>query len=435
MYRIVTYMTNLRSGRPGPGGRAGAWLVVGLLWVAGASNYLTRFMIVTMHGSIEAAIPMNERQFGLLSASFLLVYALLNPVGGMLADRFSRSGVIIASLVAWSGVTWLTAFATTFPQLLILRTAMGAAQACYMPAASALISDYHPGATRSRAIGLHMTGLVFGSMIGGLGGWLADARGWTFAFQLLGLPGIAFGGLLAWLLRDAPRAEAGPGPTPPAGERVRFGAALAALVGSLAVAAIIVIFILQNAVSWVVIGWMPTYLREHFNLTQGAAGISATGYLYAAQLVGLLAGGAWADRWSRRNERARFYVPVLGLGLAAPGFWLAAHSPLMGAVIVCLSLWGLATGMMGSNVMPILCLITDPRYRATAYGLANGAGAIAGGLSLYGAGAMRDLKIDLSKGMTAAGICAALCALLFLLVGARRPPRPEPALAPPGFCP
>src|SRR5665213_3119050 len=92
-----------------PGSRA--WLVVGLLWATACSYYMTRNLFVTMHGSIEAAIPMTEKEFGLLTSAFLWVYAFFNPIGGLLADRFNRSIVIIVSLLAWSSITWVTAYA------------------------------------------------------------------------------------------------------------------------------------------------------------------------------------------------------------------------------------------------------------------------------------------------------------------------------------
>ena len=77
---------------------ARAWLTVGLLWVVGCLNYLDRVMITTMRGSLKEAIPMTEAQFGLLTTVFLLVYAVLSPFAGFLADRFNRSRVIIVSL-------------------------------------------------------------------------------------------------------------------------------------------------------------------------------------------------------------------------------------------------------------------------------------------------------------------------------------------------
>ena len=115
-----------------------AWLTVGLLWVVGCLNYLDRVMIATMRGSIKEAIPMTDAQFGLLTSVFLLVYAALSPFAGFLADRFNRSRVIVGSLFFWSLVTWLTAHAKTYDQLLLTRALMGISEACYLPAAVAL---------------------------------------------------------------------------------------------------------------------------------------------------------------------------------------------------------------------------------------------------------------------------------------------------------
>ncbi|MCX6943422.1 MAG: MFS transporter, partial [Opitutales bacterium] len=180
---------------------ARAWLVVGLLWAVGLLNYLDRVMITTMRGSLLEAIPMTDAQFGLLTSVFLLVYAVLSPFAGYLADRFDRSRVIIGSLFLWSLVTWLTAHARTYEQLLMTRAAMGLSEACYLPAALALIADYHRGPTRSLATGLHLSGVMVGAALGGVGGWLAEHRGWAYAFDLFGLIGLGYSLVLLFLLR------------------------------------------------------------------------------------------------------------------------------------------------------------------------------------------------------------------------------------------
>jgi len=46
---------------------------------------------------------------------------------------------------------------------------MGISEACYIPAALALIADYHRGPTRSLATGVHMSGIMVGAALGGLG--------------------------------------------------------------------------------------------------------------------------------------------------------------------------------------------------------------------------------------------------------------------------
>src|SRR4051812_47638036 len=94
-----------------------AWLVVGLLCVVGCLNYLDRVMITTMRGSIIESIPMTDAQFGLLTSVFLWIYGFLSPIAGFAADRFSSSKVIMVSLFVWSGVTFMTAQATTFEGL------------------------------------------------------------------------------------------------------------------------------------------------------------------------------------------------------------------------------------------------------------------------------------------------------------------------------
>ena len=41
-----------------------AWLIVGVLWVVAALNYLDRIMITTMRDSLTQAVPMTDAQFG-----------------------------------------------------------------------------------------------------------------------------------------------------------------------------------------------------------------------------------------------------------------------------------------------------------------------------------------------------------------------------------
>ncbi|HEX4792780.1 MAG TPA: MFS transporter, partial [Humisphaera sp.] len=182
-----------------------AWSVVALLSLVALLNYMDRLMITTMREPIRAAIPMTDAQFGLLTSVFLWVYAVVSPIGGYLADRAGRRGAIILSLFCWSAATFATAFARSSHQLLAARALMGVSEACYMPAALALIADFHPGSTRSLATGFHMTGLYAGAALGGVGGVIAERYGWAAGFKILGAVGIAYSFMLMLALRDAPR--------------------------------------------------------------------------------------------------------------------------------------------------------------------------------------------------------------------------------------
>ena len=173
---------------------------------------------------------------------------------------------------------------------------------------------------------------------------------------------------------------------------------------------------LLGLAGWAVVGWMPTYLNEHFQLSQGKAGLSATGYLQSAALIGVLVGGFWADRWSRVNERGRIYVPLIGLLVAAPGILLASSIDWLPLAILGLILFGLAKAFADSNMMPILCTVSDPRYRATGYGILNCFSCIIGGLTIYAGGLLRDAAIDVSRVFQFAAASILVCALLLSLI-------------------
>jgi MFS family permease len=404
---------------------AGAWLVVALLWTVGCLNYLDRVMLTTMRGSVKEAIPMSDAQFGLLTSVFLWVYGGLSPFAGFLADRLGRSRVIIVSMLAWSAITWLTGHAKTFEGLLTARAVMGVSEAFFLPAALALIADYHPGPTRSLATGILISGTTVGAGLGGLGGWLAERHGWSYSYYLLSCLGVACSVLLVLMLRDSPRQS-----DKASAPEVRFGDALTSLLsrGSFIIA--MMYWGLLGLVGWALIGWMPTYFNEHFHLAQGVAGLSATGYLQAAALVGLPLGGAWADRWSRTNPRGRMLVPVIGLCIAAPGLLLAANTSIVALALAGLVLYGLARASTDANMMPIVCLVTDSRYRATGYGLLNCFACLVGGVAIYAGGALRDSHAaGLNRVFQAASVSLLLCAGLLMLVKPSAAPAPAGAAA------
>jgi MFS family permease len=261
-----------------------------------------------------------------------------------------------------------------------------------------------------------MTGLVFGSTIGGLGGWLAENHSWSYAYTVIGIPNIAFSLLLMVFLREGPRETFVAPPTEIQGAKVSLGAGIRMLIRNGAFYFVISCWCLQGAVGWMIIGWMPTHMREQFSMGQGAAGFSALGYVYVTQTIGLLIGGFWSDRWSLTKERARIIIPAMGFFLAAPAFWLTGYSHVLGITILSLILWGLAEGFLGANMMPIICLTVDPRYRATALGVLNCFTAICGGLSIYGVGALRDANVGVSMILTFAGLGVVFCGVFLVLV-------------------
>ncbi len=394
---------------------SGAWLVAALLALGACLNYLDRIMITTMRPSIIHAIPMTEAQFGLLTSVFLWVYGMLSPLAGFVADKINRSSIIIASVFLWSAVTWMTAYSTTFGQLLATRVLMGLSEACFIPAALALIVDYHRGSTRSRATGILMVGIVLGSGLGFIGGWVAERNAWNTVFILLGAIGVVFSVILSFSLKEAP--EKGPDP---GGVNSKKGINFFEAVSSLfKLRSFILLFIawgILGIVNWLVIGWLPTYFLERFHLSEGIAGFYATGYFYPSAMAGLLLGGYWADKWSRSHPRARLLVQVIGLGIAAPAIFVASQTSFLPLAIILFMVYALFKSFTDTNMMPALCLIADPKYRATGYGVLNFIACIIGGAGLYAGGVLRDMKIGLGTIYQVAALVTVITLVLLAMV-------------------
>jgi MFS family permease len=403
-----------------------AWFVVALLVPVALLNYLDRQMLAAMKFSLMTDIPDigAEANWGKVLALFKWTYAFLSPVGGYLADRFSRRHAIAASLVVWSAVTWATGQVASYDQLLITRAVMGISEAFYIPAALALISDYHRGSTRSRAVGTHQMGIYAGVIIGGFSGYAADnpALGWRWMFEICGLVGVLYALPLFFMIRNAPaNAEAHePDKTSPAG-------ALRELLSNRSFILLVLYFTLPAMAGWIVRDWMPAILKAEFGIGQGKAGVSATLYWMIAAIFAALAGGWLADRWMRRTPRGRIYTSAIGMGLIVVAMMGVGYSPrtgLLGVAVGFLVIFGVGWGFFDINNMPILCQIARPHLRATGYGLMNLVSISCGGLADWGFGVLRDAHVPL---LAIFGVFATVALISIALVLMIRPLYLDPA--------
>lgn len=372
-----------------------AWMVVFLLFPVALLNYLDRQMLATMKASMVGDIPSiaNRADWGLILGCFKWTYAILSPFGGYIADRFSKRWVIGGSLFVWSLVTWWTGHVTTFHELLAARAVMGISEAFYIPAALALISDYHLGSTRSRAVGVHQAGIYVGQIIGGFAGYMADSpdHGWRWMFSTCGMIGVIYAIPLIAALRDPVRVA----PTAEDTAAAKTGV-LRGLLGNRNFILLLLYFTLPGIAGWVVRDWMPEILREKFSLGQGKAGVSAILYVQLASLVGALIGGTLADRWMKTTNRGRIFTSAIGMALFLPALFGVGNAPTLTLAIVGLIIFGLGWGFFDCNNMPILCQIARPEWRATGYGLMNLVGISCGGFGDWAFGALRDRHVPLN---------------------------------------
>ncbi len=324
---------------------------------------------------------------------------------------------------------------------------MGISEAFYIPAALALVADFHSTRTRSRAVGIHQMAIYCGVIIGGFSGYAADSPdlGWRWAFSAAGIVGMLYSVPLLFLLRDAPPHKQAIAPEDslnqsgkisydrPAGQlghsfAQRAYTALVVmprrtvweLLSNRSYILLVLYFTLPALAGWVVRDWMPAILKTRFNIGQGMAGVSATLYLNVAALFGVFAGGWLADLWMRRSMRGRIYVSALGMMCIIPALFGVGNSSTLTIAVFFLMLFGIGWGFFDCNNMPILCQIVRPELRATGYGIMNLVSISCGGFADWGFGFLQDKGVELNVIFGVFASVALLSAILVLFIQPRQ---------------
>lgn len=399
-----------------------AWLVVVLLWPVALLNYLDRQMLATLKTSVMAEIAdigSNER-FGLILATFMWVYALLSPFGGYVGDRFDRRWTIIFSLLVWSAVTFATGLARSFEELILLRGLMGVSEAFYIPTALALITDFHPSSTRTRAVGFHQTGIYVGVALGGLGGIIAQQSGsWRNSFYSFGLIGIFYAGFLIFALPRSSATESSVQGSshPPPHRGVKE--TMRALFGQWAFWLMLAYFTLPAISGWLMRNWLPTHLQDAFGRSEAEAGVWANATPVLGNVLGLLIGGWLADRWSAYSSRGRIFASACGTATVTLGLIVLALATTFPQAILGMLLFGIGWVMFDANNMPILCLLVRPEYRATGYGFLNMVSIATGAQATVFLGGLKDRGVPFEDAFLGSAAVAAFAACLVLWVRPR----------------
>ena len=144
--------------------------------------------------AVDPVIPQIAHDFwvppataAMLAAAFVS-YGLVLPVLGPVADAIGKKRVMIGCLVVLTLASFLCAFATTFPQLFLLRVIAGAGCGGLFPLGMAMLSDLVPMAQRQVAIGRLLAGTITGNLLGSAAaGVVADFIHWRGVFLVLGV--------------------------------------------------------------------------------------------------------------------------------------------------------------------------------------------------------------------------------------------------------
>ncbi len=348
-------------------------LLIALLFVAIALNYVDRQVLALLKPTLQARFAWDDQDYALLGTAFQVTAAVAYAVIGWFVDRVGVRRALGWGVGVWSAAGIAHAFAATLTQFVAARVVLAAAETVGTPAAVKSAATYLPVRERSFALGLGNTAPNIGAMLTPLLiPPLALAFGWQAAFVVTG--GLGFVWLLAWF---AGTRGLVPIAAPDAGTP-RAATDWAALFADRRTWAIVGAKLFSDLGWFFLLFFLPDFFARVFHLGQAALG-GPTALPYAFAAAGALSSGLlfpWllARGWSMNRARkgsmlvyALLIVP-LPLALLAPGPWAAA-------VVIGIGLFahqGFSTNIFGlaADAVPVARV-----------GTVIGLGAVAGNLS------------------------------------------------------
>ena len=291
--------------------------VLGFLCALSFVLYIDRVCIGQAVVPMQNDLGLTNTQIGYALAAFTIAYGLFEVPTGRWGDRFGSRGVLTRVVVWWSVFTALTGAATNLAMLVSVRFLFGAGEAGAYPNVARIIARWFPPMERGRAQGIVITSAQLGGALAPVvAAYLIAEIGWRATFVVFSSLGVAWAAAFYFWFRDDPAEHpatnaaerqllvaAAPPPNIHAHDAIPWPAILRNpniwLLGTLQTC--------SSFLSYMFMGWYPTYLEKGRGVDALDAGKLASLVLFGSA-IGCLASGFMNDYLARatKGHPARF---------------------------------------------------------------------------------------------------------------------------------
>jgi len=395
------------------------------LFVLYVVNYIDRTNLAYAAIGMSRTLGFSDRIFGLGAGIFFVSYLSLQIPGARMVERFGARRMISSYMIAWGSLTVLTAFVHTPIQLYLVRFVLGAAEAGFFPGIIVYLSYWFIREDRAKATSNFMGAIPLSSMLGSpLAGWILgrmwlDVDGWRWLFVFEGVPAIVLGtaayffltnrptdatwlhpGGRDWLLRTLE--EETPARTAKSSLRDALQSPLIRHLAGLT--------FLAYVAQYTFVFWFPLMFKRLSGMTDLHVGLwGALPFLSSFLLMQI--NGWHSDRTAERRWHSA--VPLF---LATAGFLLLTTRPQAMPVLLAFFIMASTATVYLPTFWAIPSEVLSPTMVATAVGLINSVGSIAGFAAPYGFGYLLTITGSLKSGLTLTALCSLAAGVLILRI-------------------
>ena len=335
-----------------PSQRSAIWASY-LGWMLDAFDF---FLLVFLKTAIGREFGASDEQV----SELLFVTLAARPFGafvfGWLAERFGRRPILMIVILAFSVFSFLSGFAGSLAQLMLIRVLFGFAMGGEWGIGASLVMESIPPRLRGFVSGLLQSGYPSGYFVASLVYYLL--------FDHIGWRGMFFVGIAPALLVFVIRMHVKESPVHAAMSKLERVNPLAEIARHWKIALYLVVLMTAfNFFSHGTQDQYPTFLqKQHHFSTQ------LTGILAAVMNLGAIVGGISFGIWSERIGRRRAIIIATLLALPVIPLWAFASTPLLlglGAFLIQVAVQG------AWGIVPVhLNELSPPRARGLFPGFA-----------------------------------------------------------------
>jgi ACS family tartrate transporter-like MFS transporter len=389
-----------------------AWRIIPLLGLAYLVAFMDRSNISFAAKTMNADLGFSATVYGIGGGVFFLSYAAFEIPSNMLLERIGARIWIARIMITWGLIAAGMMLVHSAWQFYVMRFLLGLAEAGFFPGVIFYLSQWFPREARGRAISrFYISGPLARVVMGLASPALLDLNGvgglhgWQWLFVVEGLPAVAVGVLVLWLLPETPARVDWLTPAEKAwladqlaadGQAQRHGNPLHAL-------RLPVVLLLG------LIGLLTTCAYYTFTLSEPQVLAQATGWSVARVGVLVSAGGLAGAAamlftgWASDRTRARLPFMAGSALLVLAGYALLASG---GGRITGLAGYACYVAGWGSVTLSVWMACTDrvaPRDMAVATATVNTMSQIGAFVGPIGWGMLRDATGSFHAGLI--GLC------------------------------